>query len=271
MRRDARAAGRRTWPSRQPDALRRRLPVELGRHPAQQGLRPHQGRQAPPPGHRSRPGDGRRRSRHLSEPPRTPERAAGDQGSARRWLRPQLPAGPPRTRPIAVDPSAVRCQNGARTRPGCRHLAGRMLDQPGPINPCHAVRYLFTSESVSEGHPDKVCDRISDTIVDAYLAAMPEARVACETLATTNRVVIAGEVRGPDVDARPDRRTSPARRSATSATSRTASTGQGARSTFSCTPSRPTSPRASTPPATRTRAPATRASCSAMPAARRRS
>ncbi len=58
--------------------------------------------------------------------------------------------------------------------------------------------YLFTSESVSEGHPDKVCDRISDAIVDAYLAAMPEARVACETLATTNRVVIAGEVRGPD-------------------------------------------------------------------------
>jgi S-adenosylmethionine synthetase len=57
--------------------------------------------------------------------------------------------------------------------------------------------YLFTSESVSEGHPDKVCDRISDTVVDAFLAAMPEARVACETLATTNRVVIAGEVRGP--------------------------------------------------------------------------
>ncbi|WP_181707953.1 methionine adenosyltransferase [Chthonobacter rhizosphaerae] len=58
--------------------------------------------------------------------------------------------------------------------------------------------YLFTSESVSEGHPDKVCDRISDTIVDAYLSAEPEARVAAETLATTNRVVIAGEVRGPD-------------------------------------------------------------------------
>jgi S-adenosylmethionine synthetase len=57
--------------------------------------------------------------------------------------------------------------------------------------------YLFTSESVSEGHPDKVCDRISDTVVDAYLGAMPEARVACETLATTNRVIIAGEVRGP--------------------------------------------------------------------------
>src|SRR6185436_9302990 len=58
--------------------------------------------------------------------------------------------------------------------------------------------YLFTSESVSEGHPDKVCDRISDTVVDAYLSAMPEARVACETLATTNVVVIAGEVRGPE-------------------------------------------------------------------------
>ena len=57
--------------------------------------------------------------------------------------------------------------------------------------------YPFTSESVSEGHPDKVCDRISDTIVDAFLAAEPQARVAAETLATTNRVVIAGETRGP--------------------------------------------------------------------------
>jgi len=57
--------------------------------------------------------------------------------------------------------------------------------------------FLFTSESVSEGHPDKVCDRISDEIVDAFLEADPAARVACETLATTNRVVMAGEVRGP--------------------------------------------------------------------------
>ncbi|HEY9567541.1 MAG TPA: methionine adenosyltransferase [Thalassobaculum sp.] len=57
--------------------------------------------------------------------------------------------------------------------------------------------YLFTSESVSEGHPDKVCDRISDTIVDLFLAADPASRVACETLATTNRIVLAGEVRGP--------------------------------------------------------------------------
>ncbi|MEX0696698.1 MAG: S-adenosylmethionine synthetase N-terminal domain-containing protein, partial [Dongiaceae bacterium] len=58
--------------------------------------------------------------------------------------------------------------------------------------------YLFTSESVSEGHPDKVCDRISDAIVDAFLTADPYSRVAVETLATTNRVVLAGEVRGPD-------------------------------------------------------------------------
>ncbi len=57
--------------------------------------------------------------------------------------------------------------------------------------------YVFASESVSEGHPDKVCDRISDAVVDTFLAADPHARVACETLATTNRVVLAGEVRGP--------------------------------------------------------------------------
>src|ERR1700689_3252282 len=57
--------------------------------------------------------------------------------------------------------------------------------------------YVFTSESVSEGHPDKVCDRISDAVVDTFLGAEPQARVACETLCTTNRVVLAGEVRGP--------------------------------------------------------------------------
>jgi S-adenosylmethionine synthetase len=55
--------------------------------------------------------------------------------------------------------------------------------------------YIFTSESVSEGHPDKVADRISDTVVDAFLSVEPEARVACETLVTTNRIVLAGEVR----------------------------------------------------------------------------
>jgi S-adenosylmethionine synthetase len=59
------------------------------------------------------------------------------------------------------------------------------------------ANYLFTSESVSEGHPDKVSDRISDAVVDAYLAADPNSRVAVETLCTTNRIVLAGEVRGP--------------------------------------------------------------------------
>src|ERR1700754_411574 len=63
--------------------------------------------------------------------------------------------------------------------------------------PLARQNYLFTSESVSEGHPDKVCDRISDAVVDAYLGADPYSRVACETLATTNQVVLAGEVRGP--------------------------------------------------------------------------
>ncbi|WP_103332857.1 methionine adenosyltransferase [Pseudotabrizicola formosa] len=54
--------------------------------------------------------------------------------------------------------------------------------------------YVFTSESVSEGHPDKVCDRVSDAILDAFLTEEPNARVACETFATTGRVVVGGEV-----------------------------------------------------------------------------
>jgi len=62
--------------------------------------------------------------------------------------------------------------------------------------------YLFTSESVSEGHPDKICDRISDEIVDLFLASGPDVRTGVETLVTTNRVILAGEVRGPqDIDA----------------------------------------------------------------------
>ena len=60
--------------------------------------------------------------------------------------------------------------------------------------------YLFTSESVSEGHPDKVCDRISDMVVDSYLSKDPYSRVACETLTTTNKVVLAGEIRGPNIN-----------------------------------------------------------------------
>nr|MDQ4088543.1 methionine adenosyltransferase [Pseudomonadota bacterium] len=58
--------------------------------------------------------------------------------------------------------------------------------------------YLFTSESVSEGHPDKVADQISDAVVDLFIGRDPEARVACETLVTTNRIVLAGEVRCRD-------------------------------------------------------------------------
>ena len=61
-------------------------------------------------------------------------------------------------------------------------------------------KYLFTSESVSEGHPDKVCDRISDMVVDSYLSKDPVSRVACETLTTTNKVILAGEIRGPKIE-----------------------------------------------------------------------
>jgi S-adenosylmethionine synthetase len=61
-------------------------------------------------------------------------------------------------------------------------------------------KFLFTSESVSEGHPDKVCDRISDMVVDSYLSKDPFSRVACETLTTTNKVILAGETRGPKMD-----------------------------------------------------------------------
>ena len=59
--------------------------------------------------------------------------------------------------------------------------------------------YFFTSESVSEGHPDKVCDRISDMVVDSFISKEPQSRVACETLTTTNKVILAGEVRGPEI------------------------------------------------------------------------
>ena len=59
--------------------------------------------------------------------------------------------------------------------------------------------YLFTSESVSEGHPDKVSDQISDAIVDLFLSKDPEARIACETLTTTQLVVLAGEIRGKGI------------------------------------------------------------------------
>ena len=97
--------------------------------------------------------------------------------------------------------------------------------------------YLFTSESVSEGHPDKVADRISDTVLDAFLTADPYSRVACETLVTTNRVVLAGEVRGPETrHARAARRAGPRGDARISATTRTASHWQQRRrSSATCT------------------------------------
>jgi S-adenosylmethionine synthetase len=83
----------------------------------------------------------------------------------------------------------------------CENGRGHPADRPSVTTGGPQVsraNYVFTSESVSEGHPDKVCDRISDAVVDLYLAADPHSRVAIETLVTTNRIVMAGEVRGPE-------------------------------------------------------------------------
>jgi S-adenosylmethionine synthetase len=79
-----------------------------------------------------------------------------------------------------------------------QQLAEKAMIDPAPEKSHDLKDYIFTSESVSEGHPDKICDRISDAILDLYLAADPFSRVAAETLVTTNTVVIAGETRGPE-------------------------------------------------------------------------
>ena len=136
-----------------------------------------------------------------------------------------------------------------------------------------AVELSFTSESVSEGHPDKVCDRISDEVVDLFFReAEGRLRPGGPRRLRDARHHQPGRDRGrvraapAAVTTRPHRPSRPAWPSRTSATSRTASTGRRPRSRCCCTPSRPTSPRASTPPATRTKARATRASCSATPA-----
>ena len=129
--------------------------------------------------------------------------------------------------------------------------------------------YLFTSESVSEGHPDKVADRISDTVLDAYLAADPYARVACETLVTTNRIVLAGETRGPDTIT-PEYLAHLARLAVQDiGYDQYGFSWRNAQvDVLPARPIRRYRAWASMPAATRTRAPATRASCSAMPAAR---
>ncbi len=79
-----------------------------------------------------------------------------------------------------------------------QNTATALKNATNPLAHSELKDYIFTSESVSEGHPDKVCDRISDTVLDLFLSADPQARVACETLATTDTVVIAGETRGPE-------------------------------------------------------------------------
>ena len=130
------------------------------------------------------------------------------------------------------------------------------------------ANYLFTSESVSEGHPDKVCDQISDAILDAFIEndiklgiaddSQVNTRLGCETLCTTNKIVIAGEGRGQAPlfkkygahggdQSRADHRRSRAAWSRTSATTRTASPTTAPTSRCCCTASRPTSPWASTP------------------------
>jgi S-adenosylmethionine synthetase len=135
--------------------------------------------------------------------------------------------------------------------------------------------YQFTSESVSEGHPDKVSDQISDALVDYFIAKDPEARVACETLVTTQRIVVGGEIRcKPVYDEEKYQDThgwAPGSRDEIEQVVRqTASTGRRPRSTIICTASRRISPRASMPAATRTKGPETRASCSVSPATRPR-
>jgi len=145
--------------------------------------------------------------------------------------------------------------------------------------------YLFTSESVSEGHPDKVSDQISDAIVDLMLSKDPQSRVACETLTTTQRVVLAGEIRCKPMydESREDWATNgywaPGAKEEIERAARQVVRDIGYeqagfhwqtlefRTTF--TASRRTSRKGLMRAATRTRAPATRASCSASPATRR--
>ena len=100
----------------------------------------------------------------------------------------------------SLDDEGKDCDKGARRssifgRPGAPWKSS-LVDKKG--RSVSNSDFLFTSESVSEGHPDKICDRISDEVVDVFMASGENARVGCETLVTTNRVVLAGEVRGPD-------------------------------------------------------------------------
>lgn len=122
------------------------------------------------------------------------------------------------------------------------------------------MSYLFTSEAVSAGHPDKICDQISDTLLDLFLAADPTAHTAIEAMATTGRIVIAGETLGnnrPQAEEIENAVRTLIKRSVMISPDSVIKT---CKSPTCCTASRPTSP-----PASKTAAPATRALCSAMP------
>ena len=140
--------------------------------------------------------------------------------------------------------------------------AGRIDCRPDAVAPSlpHDNEYLFTSESVTEGHPDKIADQISDGVLDAVLADDPYGRVACETLVNTGLIVVSGRDLHRHLRRHPAK--SPARRCARSATTTpaTASTATPARSSTRSTNSRPTSPRASTPPTRPATTPPTRTS-----------
>src|SRR3977135_782234 len=90
--------------------------------------------------------------------------------------------------------SAVPCPRGVRNHRARNRPSSKEHD---PMNQMESIEYLFTSESVTEGHPDKMADQISDAVLDAALTMDPNARVACETLITTGLVVLAGEITTP--------------------------------------------------------------------------
>ncbi len=226
--------------------LRLGIPRHLRGPGADQGVHEDQGPESAPPHRRSRRGA-------------SPATSAAERQLAARQLahhRPHLDRAPRSLQETLPSEASA--------------IAPRGWQQEFPVS---RSNYLFTSESVSEGHPDKVCDRISDEIVDAFFAL---GRSTAGTHAAARRLRDAGAP--PTASCSPARRAVPprsrrrssssarARRSRTSATSRRASTGRTPRSRCCCTPSPPTSRKASTPPATRTKAPATRASCSATPA-----
>ena len=213
-----------------------------------------------------RPRDGRAGRRLFRDrgsggapPPVRSREGAGRGGDA---------AGEKPTRPRAArqaarsDLTPRRLQDSTTDAAGARDVADPALTRRRLRETCTLRKhdFVFTSESVSEGHPDKICDRISDAIVDTFLAAEPQARCGVETLVTTNRVVLAGETRGP-ASITGEQLIEVARQAIREiGYEQDNFHWQHADvSTATSTASRSISRRASMPPATRTRAPATRA------------